>query len=133
MIVTLSEVHMAEQSKSRLGGQLFLGMLLIGIGLLFLADNFYYLDIGPIWRYWPFILVLIGVQHLFTSRDRDGIGSGVWFIFIGLWLFVSLNHVWGLGFGDSWPFLIIAWGVSTIWKSLLPRRTKGQQQEGVAS
>jgi hypothetical protein len=124
---------MAERSQSRSGGQLFLGLLLIGMGLLFLADNLYNLDIGPIWRYWPFLLVLLGIQSLFNASDRDGIGGGVWLIFIGLWLYVSLNHVWGLGFSDSWPFLIIAWGVSVIWKSLLPRRTKGQQQEGVAS
>jgi hypothetical protein len=124
---------MAERSQSRSGGQLFLGLLLIGMGLLFLADNLYNLDIGPIWRYWPFLLVLLGIQSLFNAADRDGIGGGVWLIFIGLWLYVSLNHVWGLGFSDSWPFLIIAWGVSVIWKSLLPRRTKGQQQEGVAS
>lgn len=124
---------MAERSKSRFGGQLFLGLLLIGMGLLFLADNLYYLDIGPIWRYWPFILVALGIQNLFNANDRDGVGGGVWLIFIGLWLYVSLNHVWGLGFGDSWPFLIIAWGVSVIWKSLLPRRNKSQQPEGGVS
>lgn len=124
---------MAVRPRSRFGGQLFLGLLLIGMGLLFLADNLYYLDIGPIWRYWPFILVLLGVQNLVNTKDRDDIGGGVWLIFIGLWLYVSLNHIWGLGFSDSWPFLIIAWGVSTIWKSLLPRRTKGQQLEGGAS
>jgi hypothetical protein len=124
---------MAEQSKPRFGGQLFVGVLLIGIGLLFLADNLYYLDIGPVWRYWPFILVLIGIQKLFNADDRDSVGSGVWLVFIGLWLFVSLNHIWGLGFGDSWPFLIIAWGISSIWRSLIPRRANDQHQEGVVS
>ncbi len=122
---------MAEPNKARFGGQLFLGLLLIGMGLIFLADNLYYLDIGPIWKYWPFIIVLLGVQKLFMPSDRDGIGGGIWLIFIGLWLFVSLNHVWGLSFGESWPFLIIAWGVSVIWKSLVPKRPK--VKEGDAS
>ncbi|MEK6649670.1 MAG: DUF5668 domain-containing protein [Bacteroidota bacterium] len=121
---------MANKLKTRFGGQVFLGILLIGLGILFLADNLYYLDIGPLWRYWPFILVLLGIQKLVNARDRDGIGAGIWPVFIGLWLFVSLNHIWGLDFSDSWPFLIIAWGVSVIWKSLLPSR---HRQEGVLS
>lgn len=124
---------MSEHSKSRFGGQVFVGLILIGTGLLFLVDNLLTLDIGPVWKYWPFILVLLGAQRLTNTGDRDSIGPGVWLIFIGLWLFVSLNHVWGLGFGESWPFLIIAWGVSAIWKALIPRHSKDQHQEGVVS
>ncbi len=124
---------MSRGTSSRFGGQLFLGLLLIGMGVLFLADNLYYLEIGPIWKYWPFILVLLGIQKVVNAKDRDDVGSGVWLLFIGLWLFVSLNHIWGLHFSDSWPFLIIAWGISVIWKSLLPRKPKEDRQEGVVS
>ena len=109
---------MTEKSKTRFGGQVFLGILLMLVGALFLADNWYYLDLGPVWRYWPLIFVLFGIQKLVNAEGREAVGSGAWLIFFGLWLFVSFNHIWGLDFGDSWPILIIGWGVSVIWKSL---------------
>ncbi len=109
---------MTEQSKKRLGGQVAVGMLMIAVGAIFLLDNLYYLDMGPLWRYWPLIFVVFGIQKLVNAEKRDDYGSAIWLFFFAAWLFVSFNHIWGLDFGDTWPFLIIAWGISTIWKSL---------------
>lgn len=109
---------MTEQTKKRLGGQVAVGVLMIAVGAIFLLDNLYYLDMGPLWSYWPLIFVVFGIQKLVNAEKRDDYGSAAWWFFLAAWLFVSFNHVWGLDFGDTWPFLIIAWGVSTIWKSL---------------
>lgn len=112
------EVAVTEQTKKRLGGQVAVGVLMIAVGAIFLLDNLYYLDMGPLWRYWPLIFVVFGIQKLVNAEKRDDFGSAIWLFFLAAWLFVSFNHVWDLDFGDTWPFLIIAWGVSTIWKSL---------------
>ncbi len=42
------------------------GIILIIIGVLFLLDNFDY-SIGGIEKWWPIILVLIGVRLIFRS------------------------------------------------------------------
>lgn len=66
---------MTARPRSRFGGQFFLGLLLIGMGPLLLADNFSRLDIGPIWRYVTCILILLGVQELVNPKDRDDVGG----------------------------------------------------------
>ncbi len=54
---------MTARSRS---GLLTAGLILIGIGLLFLANNFYEISAWRlVARYWPVLLILIGVKKLF--------------------------------------------------------------------
>lgn len=60
-----------SHQKSNSG--LFWGAILILIGVLFLLDNFYYIDFGDIIAtYWPLILVAIGIKIIMDKRrDKD--------------------------------------------------------------
>lgn len=98
-------------------GTLVAGILLILIGSLFILQNFDIIYIGSIWSYWPLAFVLVGIVKLFTMGNKKQFGEAVWWIFIGTWLYISLRNVYGLTFSDTWPALIIAWGISIIWKS----------------
>ena len=50
----------------------FWGFILILLGLLFLLQNLGYLDVGEvIRRYWPVILILIGLRILFNRRESN--------------------------------------------------------------
>jgi hypothetical protein len=40
-------------------------------------------------------------------------------IFVAFWIFASLQHLWGLNFFNSWPMILIAMGVSVIFKGQL--------------
>ncbi len=54
---------MSARSRS---GLLTAGLILIGIGLVFLLNNFYEYSIWHlIARYWPVLLILVGVKKLF--------------------------------------------------------------------
>jgi hypothetical protein len=104
--------------KKRGNGEIVFGTILLLFGALLLLDNVNIIEVGSAWSYWPFILVIIGSNKIFNSGSLKETGSGAWLIFLGLWLFVSIQHIFGLGFRDTWPMLIIAWGVSEIWKAL---------------
>ncbi|OGB63063.1 MAG: hypothetical protein A2Y94_06540 [Caldithrix sp. RBG_13_44_9] len=55
--------------SSRGSRNLFWGIFLIVLGLLFLLHNFDYLDFGDmVRRYWPLILIYLGLQALISSR-----------------------------------------------------------------
>lgn len=110
---------MEQLKQPWLSGQLILGTLLLLTGVLFLMDNAEIIDIGPVWRYWPLVLIAVGASKFFGSETGKQRVEGAWLAFIGAWLFVSFNHVLGLSFRTSWPILIIAWGVTILWKSML--------------
>jgi tetrahydromethanopterin S-methyltransferase subunit F len=98
-------------------GAMVAGIILISIGFVFMLRNFNLLHIHSVWSHWPLIFVLIGVIKLFAVESKKQFGEAVWWIFIGAWLYVSIRHVFDLSFSDTWPALIIAWGISIIWKS----------------
>jgi hypothetical protein len=99
--------------------QLFWGLLLIGAGVLFFLDRVELFYVESIWQYWPFLFVLSGLNRLIAAPTANDVLRGLWSAFLGLWLFVSLQHVWGMSFQETWPALLIAWGVSLVLKPFL--------------
>jgi len=78
----------------------------------------------------PFGMILIGATSLLGNRTcvdkpaadeatggrrraarRNRSTSGLWMIGIGCWLLVSQTHLFGLGFGTSWPLLLVVMGL----------------------
>lgn len=88
--------------------RIWIGLFLVLIGLLFLADNF------DLFRFqlldelrWQYILIIIGVIIFFTSDNRIG---GVILIAIGLFTM----------YPDFWPLILIGIGVYLIYKRSVP-------------
>ncbi|GJQ21093.1 MAG: hypothetical protein HBSIN02_14480 [Bacteroidia bacterium] len=107
------------------------GAVLFLLGAVLLLDNLDVLSLGHAWSHWPLILAAIGVGHFLSADRRRERGSGLWWIFIGLWLEVSVHRFWGLGFRESWPILLIAFGVSMVWNSIVRREPRNCLQARV--
>lgn len=101
--------------------QAMTGILMITIGLIFLAER---LDLEPgldLSRLWPVFPIVFGVGRVITAdeedRRRHGRFAGLWFVFVGV---LFLLHNYGvMTIAQSWPLFIVAGGVSI----LLGRRT----------
>lgn len=106
-----------SRSQNTHRGAAVTGIILISAGLLLMLQNFHFIHFGSVWSQWPLIFVIIGAVKLAQMNDKRDLGEGIWWIFIGIWLYVSVRQLFGLSFGETWPALIIAWGVSMIWKS----------------
>ncbi len=109
-------------NKRYSASDMIVGGLMILFGLLLLLhqlDIFYIYDLGidSIWQLWPMIFVFIGIGKLADAPSVRHMGNGIWWIFLGVWLYVSVNHVYGLSFSETWPAILIAWGVSLVWDS----------------
>lgn len=106
------------------------GILLITIGLLFMADRQGYMGFG---RLWPVILIVLGgVRLLFPSdspkiplvvgfpgsarRYRRGRSSGLWLVLVGVIFLAHQNH-W-MHISQSWPLFIVAGGLVIIFGGL---------------
>jgi hypothetical protein len=109
--------------------RVLLGAVLLLLGIAFLLHNFYVIDIGPVWRFWPLIIVALGLSRLLQAETPLERRRGFWWTFIGLWLFVSVAHVFGLSFHDSWPILLIGWGISLVWRAVTPQSQCGFVKE----
>lgn len=116
---------METQYRSWFNAQTMLGVAILLMGLFFLLDNASIIEIGPFWKYWPLILVVAGIGKILNADTKRAQIEGTWLAFVGAWLFISFNHIFGLSFRNSWPLLIIAWGMSILWKET----SKTQQKE----
>lgn len=115
---------MKEYSSHHFRSHILFGVLFIAVGLILFADRFDIIHVGPFWRYWPFLLVVFGINKMVPFDHPRRILKGIWLVFLGLWLYVSIEHVWGLEFRDTWPMLIIAWGIGLVAKSFFKRQEK---------
>ena len=98
-----------------------MGLTIAGLGVLLLFDQTGLLGWHPSWSIWPFLLIGIGFARFATPRS-DGARDGLWLVVVGGWLL--LNELRVLRFRDSWPLLLVAFGVLHIWKALRPRRAR---------
>jgi hypothetical protein len=101
--------------RKEISGGLFTGLLMIGIGVLFLLDEMNIADFShTIRRYWPMIIVLVGVAKLLDRK----VWGGLWLIAIGTWLQAIRLGLFGLTFSSSWPLLLIVLGVGMIARAI---------------
>jgi len=100
---------MARQDK-RIG----LGVILVGIGALFLLNN---LGIIP-WEIrhlifsWQGILIIIGTAFIFSKREKT---PGIILISVGVvFLLPEILHIPGFSMRTFWPLVLIAVGIVFI-------------------
>lgn len=96
------------------GGSLVVGLFLIALGALFLADNVGFEIPGSVWKYWPFLLIAMGVARWGFGGDDDERRGGYWLIATGLYGWVSVFGLFGLGWGTAWPLMLVAVGLSMV-------------------
>jgi hypothetical protein len=104
-------------------------MILIVLGLGFTLENFDILDldIGSFWKFWPLILIVIGLSKILSRNER---AAGLWVLGIGLWLQAVTLGLWGMDWGSSWPVLLILIGGIMVVLVILERLGLVAPEEG---
>ncbi len=100
------------------------GVVLIAAGCMFLLDRMELYDIGDIWHYWPAAISLAGLIEILTARGMRDVTRGAMNIVSGAWLYACIDNLWGLTFANSWPIMMIAFGVSVFFNGIADRSTK---------
>ena len=100
-------------------GRIFTGLLIIGIGVLFLLGSLEKIDVWDVLAdYWPLILIFIGVSHLFSNQFRNTTSGIILILVGGFFMLANLDvleyNLWHV----LWPVLIIAVG---LWILFRPR------------
>ena len=106
-----------SEKKQLSGGAILFGLILIAIGGLVLLANMnilpFDLDLG---HWWPLILVVLGLVHLWNNRNIFDF-SGLFLILLGVvFLMATLGTICWSDIWRYWPAVLILLGISIIFK-----------------
>ncbi len=117
---------MDSKTKDKRAEGLVGGLILMVLGAIFLLDRQGLWDAGGLRSWWPLIVIAIAVGKL-LGGDGGRRGNALWLLFVGVWLLVNTQHLFGLTWHDSWPILLIGFGVMLTGRALLARRGADQE------
>ena len=108
---------MESEARVRITGQFVLGAAIVIVGVLFTLDNLDILDARDYLRFWPVVLVSIGLIQMTQARTAAGvIGGAIWMLVGGVLLGNRLGilHANLLAF---WPLLLVLVGARIVWQA----------------
>ena len=112
------------EARTRLSAQLVIGAAVIVLGVLFTLDNLSLLESEPILRWWPAVLILIGLTKLVGFSNRPQMMAGGLFTTAGTLLLLGNLGILRVGLWELWPLALVVAGASLVLGSM------GRQQEG---
>src|SRR5437868_10360686 len=83
------------------------GLIIVGIGVLFLLDNFHILAIGDWWRFWPMALIAAGMVKLVDSTCSAGRVVGGILLATGAIFLGSNLGFYHVTMRELWPLFLI--------------------------
>jgi NADH:ubiquinone oxidoreductase subunit 5 (subunit L)/multisubunit Na+/H+ antiporter MnhA subunit len=103
------------RTRGRQSRQVVVGVLFMAVGALLMLENFDLLAVGELWRYWPLVLITMGVANVVEGplRRRQ---DGFWMMMVGTWLLLNMLEI--LQWQDSWPLMIVIVGVNMVLRAI---------------
>ena len=106
-----------------------IGMMLIALGIIFIGMNIGVVESRPLHHFWPVIIILIGIGKLMQAGNGRERWGGAWLIMLGLWLQVSVLQLFDFSFHNSWPLLLIIFGIYIAGKAMAKQSYPGLAKE----
>ncbi|HEX8409444.1 MAG TPA: DUF5668 domain-containing protein [Thermoanaerobaculia bacterium] len=100
-------------------GKLAVGIGLLAIGILGFTDAIDIWEPDELWRFWPLILIFVGVANEADALVRRRGSGGYVLIAIGTWLLIGNNEYFGLDHGSAIPVAIAIVGLGLITHALI--------------
>jgi len=100
-----------------MSSQIVLGLLVIGMGLLFLFDNLDLIEMHHAIAFWPLVFIIAGVVKLFDTGSPNRYLFGAVLVGIGVALTLDRLGIITISWGMLWPLLLIAVGVLLLFKA----------------
>jgi predicted membrane protein len=111
-----------ENNTNRASSQVVLGLLVVGMGVLFLLDNLDILNFRHAIGFWPLVFIVAGCAALFGNGPRSGNYMGGVLIAIGVLMILGRLGFFYVSWGTLWPLVMIALGGLVLYRSLGPGR-----------
>ncbi len=114
----------SPDASVRFTPQLFVGLIVILVGVVMTLDNLQVLEAERYLRFWPAGVIALGLVKVWNSRDGvGGAFGGFMFVVIGTWLLLEQTAVVRVSFWEMWPALLVFFGLFLVWQGVSgPRR-----------
>ena len=109
---------MPDEQRQRNNAGLVFGVIIMLVGATLFLDRTGVIDAFDYAPFWPVVVITIGLAKL-SQRRHDGRRHGGWWVVFGV--VMLLNEMDVLRGRDAWPLLMVAFGVSIVWKELVRR------------
>jgi hypothetical protein len=98
------------------------GVVIMAIGFVLLLDRYGYADARSVFRYWPVVLVAVGLVRLLNRGPAPSRAWGAIVLLAGIFFLVPVLGGGSVDWGKIWPVFVIAWGLLLLWGALESRR-----------
>jgi predicted membrane protein len=115
----------SELQGKNVSRQVILGILVIGLGVLFLVDNLGFWDFRHALQFWPMAFIAVGVLKLVDSRRADGYFLGAVLVGVGVMMILNRLGIVYFSWRMVWPVLLIALGAAVLYRAVTGRRVPG--------
>jgi len=112
-------------------GQVVLGVMVIGMGLLFLLDNFGLVDMHRAFSFWPMLFVIVGTVKLCDTRSQGGTLLGAALVGVGILMMLDRLDIIDFSVRTLWPLILIGLGGFLVAKALRSRGVPGGPGAGM--
>ena len=117
-IIDLLRITVMEtKQNSFYAPRLVLGLGIILIGILFLLGNMDIIDPHEYLRFWPAILIVIGISYLIQCQQGSGRMWGIILTFIGSAMLLDRLYFIRFSLWDYWPLILVFVGIMMIVRS----------------
>lgn len=110
----------AKERHNRVTAAVF-GVILIGLGTLFLLDNLGVYEASRLQDYWPVLLIGLGLPGLIAPKNAGDAPWGIVTAGVGVFFLLRNLDVIDWSFGDVWPLFLVLAGVTLIARSMTNR------------
>lgn len=113
---------MTDPRQPTITPHVVLGVLIIVVGVLFTLDNLGIVHADRYLRFWPAVLVIVGLLKLAHARDTGGTFGGFLITIAGVWLLLEQTALVRVSFWDLWPMLLVFFGAYLVWQGATARQ-----------
>lgn len=106
-------------------GQVFMGVLVIAVGLLFFLDNLDIIDVHDALAFWPLIFIVAGVAKLLDTTTPNGHLTGLAGIGVGGTMILHRLGIIYFSWRAAWPLVLIAVGALVVYRAMSGHRWAG--------
>jgi predicted membrane protein len=116
-----------QNTRVHVTGQLITGLVLAGLGVLFMLDNLDIVRAREVLRYWPAVLLLVGISQIVQAQSSGGIiGGSIWILVGGVLLGERLDLLSNVF--RFWPLMLVGIGAYVVWQSVNRREVQASER-----